>query len=341
MRLLLTESVRAYRVERAPCCHELDVTMECRLRSSYGQKCGYVPQPYAGLAQPRYFREVTGSISSTIVGTLTYTDLVPEEPAERSGNTSCSYSFSASCENPGGLWTATFAYHTEELGGEEREGTDSGAGDGATESICVGALAAFLGTSGPYAEGFTEYSLPYSFTPASEGAPGGGCIPFGVSASGTESGHVFDFYEYDWEESFSVVGTIELCDEHTIAILMADVDADALASEPSEWDNWADPDIEGSEGSTCCGRRELSNDQTLYYVDFLQIRFNYTPPCAGGVRIHYTVATTINGVEDSTETFTVDNPGDTPINVAVPEIGEESGGKLIAVCVTDVWGEML
>lgn len=328
------EKVQTVTVGDVPCCMTIEVTTECRLKSSYGQKCGYLPQPYAALAQPRYFREVTGSITSTIVGTLTYTDLVPEEPAERAGDTTCSYSFTASCEDPSGTWTINFDYDTAELGGETRSGTDTGTGDGnTTETICVGALAAFLGTSGPYADEFTEYSLAYSFTAATEGAESGGCVPFGVNASGTNSGHVFDFYEYDWEESYGINGTIELCDEHTLAILMEDTDADAEASDPGEWDTW------GEEGASCCGRREVSADQTLYYVDFLEVRFLFDPPCYGTVRVHYTVTTTTNGV-DTTETLTVDNPSG-PIEVAVPAVPADSYDYLVTVCITEVTAEIV
>lgn len=314
-------------VENTPCCGTPQVEMQCRVKQAYGTKCGYVPRPFA--AAPRFFRAVTALITSTINGSLEYTEEPPPDPPGREGNTTCDYTFAAGCGTA--TWSASYEYHTDDLGGEESTGSDSGTGDGTGISICPGVYQAWEGVTGPHAFGFTEFSSGYLWSGATLIAPSPGCENWSISFSDTRTGHVSDTPEYDYEETAAVSGSITACDEHTTAILMEDVDVEAAEAEPEGW-----TDFEGDEEETptCCGTRDLSTDQTIYFVDELEIRFVYVPACMGGVRITYKVVTTTNGVDEE-EVFTVDNPGGGAIAISLPAVPETSGQWKVSVCVTE------
>ncbi len=66
------------------------------------------------------------------------------------------------------------------------------------------------------------------------------------------------------------------------------------------------------------------------------MRFAYTPPCKGGVRVSYVVRTTQpDGVTFSDETFTVDNPGNDPIDL--PTFGEDEYGMACVISASAVY----
>ncbi len=312
-------------VEGTPCCGTPLVEMQCRVRQAYGTKCGYVPPSMPG----RFFRAVSATITSTISGELEYTEIPPPDPGGASGDTTCTYTFAAGCSVVN--WSADYEYHTDELGGEENTGTASGAGTGTGISICPGIDEAWTGTNGPNAFGFTEFSAAQAFTAAALGAPSPGCENWSISYSDTRTGHVGVSPEYDYTETAAVSGSITACDEHTTPILIEDVDSEAAAAEPEDWTDFdEDPETE----STCCGTRDLSIDQSIYFVDLLEIRFSYLPACMGGVRVTYKVVTTTNGVDEE-ETFIVDNPGSGAIEIEMPAVPETSGAWKVSVCITE------
>lgn len=322
-------------VGNTPCCGEPLVTMDCRISgAAYGTKCGYVPNPYAGLPVPRFFRDASATITSTINGSLEYTEDPPPDPASKSGSTTCTYTFAGGCSSE--TWSVNFEYATGELGGEDTVDNAAGTGEGTGVSICPGIHEAWVGGGvGPNAEGFTVFSLAPTITAATIGEPSEGCENWAISWSSTEVGHFSEAPEYDYEESASVTGSIALCDEHTTLILLSETDAEAEEADPEEWTNFED------EGATCCGTRDLSADQTIYFVDLLQIRFDYIPPCSGGVRIRYKVTTTIDGV-DTEQEHTVDNPGSAAIDIEMPLIDPEtSGASKVSVCVTEFSAQYL
>lgn len=336
------------------CCHNLNLSWECRLTSGYGTKCGYVP-PYVGDTTPRFFRSVTVTTHTYTHETRTYDTpdacFPDEDPATYEERVAeCDYTFTASCADPAGKGNASWSITIGgPLGPYADIGTDVDTpGDYGTSHplVCrsvadifgVGILETTFSGQTSFAreplgiDMFThlgDITILYDSLNLVHVAAlmymDADCEYWGIEAwdgatltslnkTDTGSEDASGDCNYDWNTDASISALLSLCNEYTTAQLTAEVEAAATVGE------WA---------TDCCGYRALSYDESYYEYGSIEVRFHYTPPCAGIVRIHYDL--NHDGVVTQHH---VDNPGS---GVAVA-IGAPASGTW---CIENVRGEML